>query len=560
MNSSVRMSALRAFSQVCARGWPSVVVAGVSASMFLALGLFIIETGHLHEDAYILFLYAENFAESGVISYFSGGEPAEGATDFLWMVLLSAIVRAGAPTPIAALVVNTLGVFLLTYLLIHTGRQYGAPWIVLVPLAFVVPIHTATLAGLAGFSTPTFAGLALLVYVVAWRASGPSILAVPILGLLLGLFRPDGAIPGVLFALIAYRYAGKHRRAYLGVLSLSGFIGLGYFVWRWSYFGEVLPLPLLVKSGSDILLPGLRPNVVWLQSDAILPLVGVAALLLIDHVRPFSRSVVLTLPFAAHFASLAVATQSQNVALRFNAPSAAAVLLAAVVGLAIWCEESRRSDENWFAGSRRSVMAALVLTGFGVLLLPSASSLLNYLRNDDYINFFPYHFAPSVSESTVTALTEAGRFAYWVPGEKHDLVGLNTPDAARRRADLEYLELLRPDLVFFHRAGVFPEVACEQSADYCKIDPNYFKEVLDDAGTLRLASSGDFVTAASATASMFLALHASEYVIYAVRYGGRFDHLYGIRIPGRVVPEEFMQALDVSFAADGRVSLADTWR
>jgi len=34
------------------------------------------------EDALILFRYAENLAEHGIVSYNPGGAPSEGATDF----------------------------------------------------------------------------------------------------------------------------------------------------------------------------------------------------------------------------------------------------------------------------------------------------------------------------------------------------------------------------------------------------------------------------------------------------------------------------------------------
>ena len=41
------------------------------------------------EDASMLFRYSENLIDTGVISYNTNGDPTEGATDFLWMILLS---------------------------------------------------------------------------------------------------------------------------------------------------------------------------------------------------------------------------------------------------------------------------------------------------------------------------------------------------------------------------------------------------------------------------------------------------------------------------------------
>ena len=45
-----------------------------------------------NEDALILYRYAENFSETGIISYNLNSERAEGATDFLWMIILSIFV------------------------------------------------------------------------------------------------------------------------------------------------------------------------------------------------------------------------------------------------------------------------------------------------------------------------------------------------------------------------------------------------------------------------------------------------------------------------------------
>ena len=54
---------------------------------FFAMGCWILVTGNLHEDAYILFTYVDNVTSGNGIVYYEGGEHAEGATDFLWLFL-----------------------------------------------------------------------------------------------------------------------------------------------------------------------------------------------------------------------------------------------------------------------------------------------------------------------------------------------------------------------------------------------------------------------------------------------------------------------------------------
>lgn len=61
--------------------------------ILLVLFVYIPINIHPAEDAAILYSYSQNLADTGVISYNTNGEKAEGATDFLWMILISAYIR-----------------------------------------------------------------------------------------------------------------------------------------------------------------------------------------------------------------------------------------------------------------------------------------------------------------------------------------------------------------------------------------------------------------------------------------------------------------------------------
>ena len=45
------------------------------------------------EDAVILYEYAKNLAQTGLITYGVASVPIEGATDFLWMVVIAFIAE-----------------------------------------------------------------------------------------------------------------------------------------------------------------------------------------------------------------------------------------------------------------------------------------------------------------------------------------------------------------------------------------------------------------------------------------------------------------------------------
>ena len=82
-----------------------------SGLIFFIACSFVLLNGHLHEDAYILFIYAENLANHNFIGYSLGTGRAEGATDFLWMIILSGLVYLGLDIGWAAAILNSVSIF-----------------------------------------------------------------------------------------------------------------------------------------------------------------------------------------------------------------------------------------------------------------------------------------------------------------------------------------------------------------------------------------------------------------------------------------------------------------
>ena len=68
------------------------------------------------EDASILFRYSENLAQTGQISYNFQGEKAEGATDFLWMILIAGGVKLGLSSYALSLALSFMGLLLSLFL------------------------------------------------------------------------------------------------------------------------------------------------------------------------------------------------------------------------------------------------------------------------------------------------------------------------------------------------------------------------------------------------------------------------------------------------------------
>ena len=102
-------------------GWgPPTALGCLTGGLFLAIGWSVLSTRQPAEDAYILFRYAEHLADGHGIVFNIGGPRTEGATDFLWLLLVSGLTAAGLDVAVAALVLNSLGAGLTGGLLAHT--------------------------------------------------------------------------------------------------------------------------------------------------------------------------------------------------------------------------------------------------------------------------------------------------------------------------------------------------------------------------------------------------------------------------------------------------------
>ena len=297
-------------------------------------------------------------------------------------------------------------------------------------------------------------------------ANKASTASIPFLGLLLALVRPDGAIFGVIgSAIFLFSVHSKERLNYIVSLIISGFIGVVYFIQRWNYFDEFLPLPLIVKSTSDSILPGSGMNLMFIDFVYFLLC---AALFGIFMLRGLKSETSRFIADTVYFIAILFAEQSQNAGMRFQAPLLVATLLFSTIFFSslhsILCDNLksfRRTSTLFFSA------LILLLMPIGMNNAKSTGALIKFVTNPYYINFLPYNLASKVDEDATIALTEAGKLAYWMPGKKYDLIGLNTARTAISGASVQYIEELSPDLIMAHHAGLLGNLTCPNGMDFC---------------------------------------------------------------------------------------------
>ena len=527
------------------------------------LGLAQLYAAQPAEDAFILFKYVENVAHGHGIVYYVGGPRTEGATDFLWMMLLAASVSAGADVAVAAVVWNALGAAVAAALLEREIARsgVGGSWrrgLLVVPLA--VPFVAGAPAAYLGFSSLLYQAMILATFVATVDETGRFAATVPWSGLVLTLFRPDGAFFAAAFVLAAGKRAFRtpRWRSFVIATALAIAAGAIYFVARSLYFGELLPLPLHVKSHGVLhgpvadrirqylpWLSGIGVQLWWLKSSIgplPLALAFVAILLVPPAVRGVPAGFWSCVGVAAFgsgllLTALSFAFQAQNIHFRYQAPVVLLVLFV-LAGLA-----SHRIEASASA-SRRAVIFGLLLFGLVPTVVAGLRASLGSLYGQSYIDVLPARLASVLHPGRKIALTDAGRLAYWTDTPVIDVAGLNYAPTALRPPSVAELRDLDPDVLLIHPGAaivdqtfppdedtpLFWEIGGERITQ--RIAPAE-RDVFDH-GLERYGATSNTATIAAVVMLRYLAERAHEYEIEAVRYQGGYRHVFAFR---RSLPE-----------------------
>ncbi|WP_433966595.1 hypothetical protein [Tunturiibacter gelidiferens] len=300
------------------------------------------------------------------------------------------------------------------------------------------------------------------------------------------LFRPDG----VVFVLPLLTYAvvsSKDRRgAGSGVTAFFLVPGMTYFVWRVHYFGELFPLPFLVKSDARRMLGlvvahSLQQSLKYLVFDA-------AVLMPVVLLRELQSRFLLVSLIAAPTAFYWMMRLDQNVGDRFfyYLPLTAAILLA------VYWQQTPLS-------SRRTVLRI----GFGAWLLLIAMPFYRELRT-----FRDMQFSQSkdiaqelsaMQERGTMITTETGFLPYYSGWLTYDPWGLNTPEFAHRFIQPEDVERLHADVIVVH----------PDQPDSCLIQPGW---------RMQYGSR----TWPNLTRNLVIGADTSRYELWLVSYGSEF--------------------------------------
>ena len=446
---------------------------------WIVVSLLVIATAgfvitHIHrpilpmEDASMLLRYSQNVARGHGIVWNVGEHPVEGATDFLYMLLIgviSGVIKIGVK-PVAAglLLVSHAASVAVLYAALRI--LYRAP--VLLAAGFAATLG----AGLGyhyvdtAFSAPFYGLFALLTWYVGmvcvlegvtWRRA----IIFGLLGFVTGLIRPDGVLlAGLMLCSAVYGVRGgwdARRRLVASFGIIFALLGGAYFAWRLHYFGYPFPNPYYIKHAGGLELSGLKLSTRAIV-EMLLPVLPLAALGFRN--RTAFRQLMIWLitvgPFTAIWVTISL---DNNHFSRFQYVMVPLSLLA-LGGLAAgWWRELEARESNRSIAELRLPLGGLLI---GLLACTIYYNMHLYLR--PFSNLGAQELAarlkPFASKNYTMVVTEAGDLPFYSEWRAVDALGLNDAYIAHhdRRPSDEYLDSYRPEIILYRIWGDFVRV------------------------------------------------------------------------------------------------------
>ncbi len=261
---------------------PGLIRIGLGVAISLAALFFIYSRSFnfIQDDAYITFRYIKNFTEgNGLV--FNIGEYVEGYTCFLWVMILSLIKKVGLNFISSSQILGVLSgclMIVFTYkisseIFNKEGKSYNFIFSLIAPMLLATNGSFAYWAN-SGMETALFGFLVTLaVYLYLKELNSPKTKFEysSLVFLLAAMTRPEGVLIFIVAlvhkAIRTFKSENADRKTvrkkFLVWLSVFLIPGLLFMVWRYSYYGFLLPNTFYAKTGTNIEYFHTGFNYVW---------------------------------------------------------------------------------------------------------------------------------------------------------------------------------------------------------------------------------------------------------------------------------------------------------
>ncbi|HVO76326.1 MAG TPA: hypothetical protein VMT35_20060 [Ignavibacteriaceae bacterium] len=410
------------------------------------------------EDAAMLMRHADHLAHGQGIVWNVGEPPVDGATDFLFLLVVGLLRWIGFSINSAVLLITVISHFV-TVCLIYIGmrrvQQSG-----IIP-AFLSALYFAVGPGLflcaAYLGTPFFTLGVALCWLLAQRLLLPqsrnvsAYISFSAACLAASLIRPEGVLISVfILGAVSILIPRSELRRLISVFA-SVFLLLGglYFFWHWSYFGYPLPNPFYKKGGGLLHIDALKSSVrnsLWLGFPFI-PFF----LLAVRSRQSLRRGIAFLIPIVGATCMWVLISDEMNFGHRFQYPILALYILS-------WYPLLRREPEDFqfprFASFNKMQKAAIILITI-TIIAPIFERNILYSRSITYEHDGRVEIGMMLSKYAyrryTIATTEAGILPLYSKWRTIDTWGLNDRWIAHAGGlTYEYLSCQKPDVIMWH--------------------------------------------------------------------------------------------------------------
>ncbi|PXY37618.1 hypothetical protein [Prauserella flavalba] len=387
------------------------------------------------DDAFITFRYSRHLAEGFGPVWNVGGDAVEGFTNFAWMLWHGLFASFGAENLVTVAKVTSvvLGGATLV-LLVRATDGVGA---VVAGLAFVLFLPTYFHLN-SGLETVAFAGVLLRLVIVALHVIDEERVfdwEPPLLLLLLAMLRPEGLLAGLPALAVWFWYSRRIPTARWGLGALL-VVGAGYFLWRWIYYGQLLPNTFYVKFGD------LAASSEWAGRTALAlaPLLVLTLALLVVKGLWF-KGALLSLTVVATYAPYAVSGLTMDYLHRFAYHAFPVLCLGA--GIAVAAIGHRLASAavgavavGWVAVTGAIAQGLPTIANYGVDLQRAHVAIGQGLAE-----------AGLPEEARTLAVSDAGAIPYYSDWRSIDYIGLNDEAIAHGADPTTVVGKARPTVV-----------------------------------------------------------------------------------------------------------------
>jgi len=317
--------------------------------------------------------------------------------------------------------------------------------------------------------------LLLFVGFCTTKGSQASLNCLPVIGLINGLIRPEANLLVAIVFILVFFSVEKKNQFVLKIVLLYLLPALGYFIWRWTYYGLLFPLPFYIKSGTfslagkDYVLNFL----IFLFNNLLLYL-GLAIIKRNDATKLIGVVAISDLIFFLFVSPI------MGYDYRFLFPLVPLFLVFSAIGISTLLQNiTVFSDQKKWSIFTSGWMVSLLIIIFLSNNLPRTSSLFSHKL--DYANGMlsnHIYIGQTLSKvdhnqtTPVLVVTDAGAMSYYSGWYTIDAGGLNDDFIATSQGDiLRYIFENDPDVIVLTSNNLFSFTT----------DSSYVKSIYEEA-------------------------------------------------------------------------------